>query len=400
MLSLTNSEVIKNILQILITKIGRRTSESFAVVTLNTVLRKLEQKYPFLKYIQVERTQYSEGLDAVNVFPEINTIQPEIFNDAIGDFLKSSIQNLEHNADYFFIREFEEAFDKEYKDILRDRGIDLSLMQNQYFVNRIDEQKLNIAEIIENITRILIITINKTLPEKQSIELIKNTIEDCKQKYDFLEYIKIDDKPYSEGFYSIKVDRTINNIGIGKIGEAIQEIIERINIHIDWDKDENFIVSFKKEFEEDHLKNIKLLGIDLDKIQTIIRKQEHEKLVKQVLKVLIKIIGEKSSESFAVTTLDKIIKDLNEKHEILKYIKIDRSKYSEGYNAINVLSEINNKDSYKIGKALRDIIKLTGQNLKETHFFIENFKEEMGENYLEEIRKIGINLHFLELKFN
>ena len=111
-------------------------------------------------------------------------------------------------------------------------------------------------------------------------------------------------------------------------------------------------------------------------------------------------MGEKTSTGFATHALSEIINQLSDSHEVLKYIKIDETNYEQGTNAFNISPEINNSDSYLLGKAIRDILKMTGHNLgNKTHNFIEYFKIEMGEDYINEIEKIVVNLHFLELKF-
>ena len=48
----TNSEVVEHTLQALISKIGRRTSEGFAVITIDKILKELESKYDVLKHIK------------------------------------------------------------------------------------------------------------------------------------------------------------------------------------------------------------------------------------------------------------------------------------------------------------------------------------------------------------
>ena len=64
MSQLKNSEIIKHVLQTLINKIGRRTSESFALVIIDTVIKELESKYDFLKYAKIENMLYSERINA------------------------------------------------------------------------------------------------------------------------------------------------------------------------------------------------------------------------------------------------------------------------------------------------------------------------------------------------
>ncbi|MCK5260860.1 MAG: hypothetical protein KAJ44_01615 [Thermoplasmatales archaeon] len=91
MSQLKNSEIIKHVLQILINKIGRRTSENFALVIIDTVIKELESKYDFLKYAKIENMLYSEGINA-NMG---KTIQKLIFH---GIFNASIDQNLSEKS--------------------------------------------------------------------------------------------------------------------------------------------------------------------------------------------------------------------------------------------------------------------------------------------------------------
>jgi len=94
------------------------------------------------------------------------------------------------------------------------------------------------------------------------------------------------------------------------------------------------------------------------------------------------------------------IKKLEGTYDALKHIKIDKSRCTEGVNAISIMPEVNNVEPYELAKALRDVIKMTGTHLGgKTTSFIEDFKKQFGEEYIQEIEKIGVNLHFLELKF-
>ena len=62
------------------------------------------------------------------------------------------------------------------------------------------------------------------------------------------------------------------------------------------------------------------------------------------------------------------------------------------------MTEINSVESYKLGTAFREIIKVIHDILGD-ETFIPEFKKKMGDKNLLEIEKMGVNLHFLELRF-
>ena len=84
-------------------------------------------------------------------------------------------------------------------------------------------------------------------------------------------------------------------------------------------------------------------------------------------------------------------------HNILNYIKIKPSN-NEYLNVFTVLPEINTIEAYKLGTAFRDIITIIQENHKKIPL-IEDFKKQLGDEYLAEIEKLGVNLHFLDLKY-
>jgi hypothetical protein len=84
------------------------------------------------------------------------------------------------------------------------------------------------------------------------------------------------------------------------------------------------------------------------------------------------------------------------KHDILKYITIDGSRYNKGVDSIIIDVEINSVESYELGKALWAVIK----KIKEINCdinFIENFKKELGSEFLKKIEDMGVKLGLLEM---
>jgi len=401
MSNLTNSEVVKHTLQALISKIGRRTSEGFAVITIDKILKELEAKYDFLKYIEVQNTIYSEGMGAVNILPDIDSVESSVFYKFINDLIRYAVRHLKRGADFFFIRELREAIDDIADLKLEQKGIDLRHMQVQYIVNRKQVLKIKNSEVIENLIRVLTCLLKKILPEKQAVKTVTNSVRKLERNYDFLKYIEMGDTPNSEGFYAIKVLPDINNVFSVKMAEAIEKLIGEVSTSIVWDAKESFIESLENELGEEQLSRIKKMGVNLSHIKTVLLQKGHEEVAGKALEALVTVVGRATSEGFAIVTADKVIKKLGNMHDVLKYIEIDRSRYSEGKAAISIKPEINSVKSYELGKALRDVIKITGTFLdnKSTASYIEEFKKQLGKEYLYEIEKIGVNLHFLELKF-
>jgi len=399
MSNLKNSHVIRHVLQTLVSKIGRRTSEGFATVILDTVLNELRSRYDFLRYVEVKNTFYSEGIDAVSVSSEIDLVDTAMFYNAVGDIIEMTAKYVKEKADFFFIKEVQEALNDIYDLNLKEQNIDLNLMQFQFIVDRKQEVKMKNSEMVEIVISALNNIINQKFPGAQKTKTIINSIRKLGKKYDFLKHVEISDEPTSGGFYLIQALSGINNAHPIDVVEAIQKIICDIGESLDWKDGESFIETLKREIGEKHLA-LEGMGVNLEHIKFALMRQGHELLVKKTLEALIDTVSKNTSEGFAVVAIDTAIGKLEEKHNILRYIKIDKSRYAEGANAISIMPEINNVESHKLGKAIREVIRMVGKELGiKTSLYIEDFKKHIGTKYLHEIERIGVNLHFLELKF-
>jgi len=401
MTNLTNYEVIEHILQVLISKIGRRTSMGFAAVTVDTILKELKLKYDFLKYIKVQDTSYSEGMDAVNINPDINSVESDVFYKFINDIIRKTIRHLKDKADFFFIREFQEAIDNIADLNIKQDGIDLGCLQLQYIVDRKQISKIKNSEAIENVIRSLTILLNKIFPEKQAVETMIIFIKKLGEEYDFFKYIEINDSSDLKGIHFFKALPDINNVSLTIVAEAIEKLIREVSISVDWDDDKSFLDAFKIELGEMQLSRIVKIGVNLNNIQNLLLKKKYQEVAKKTLEALIIVCSKVTSENSAILTINNMIKNLKEKHDVLKYIKIDESRHGQGADVINVMPELSNVKPSDLGRALRDIIKTTGKTFgtKNTASIIEDFKKQLGEEYQNQIKDIGVNLQFLELRF-
>lgn len=401
--NLSNSQIIQKVINGLISKIGRRTSESYAVVILDIVINGLVPRYDFLKYIKIEKSMYREGINAVNVSPEIDNISKSEFYIAIKDLIEMIVKYLEKNADFFFIKEFQESL-SDIKELnlnmdLKEKGLDLSLMQFKYIVDKKREYKIKYSEVIENVIRSLSVLINQILPEAKTIETIINLIKKQELEFPFLRHIKISKTPNQQGFYSIDALPEIDDVPSVLITKSLNNIIEEVGKNIEWGKEKSFIDAFKDELGEESLLKLKDMGVNLNNIK-ILLKREYESLVMKVLETIINLIDKETSKGFSIVLINSILEKLENKFDVLKYIKIDKSHFSDGINAISFSEEINSIEPYQLGKAIKEIINTTQHDLEDNaYFFIEEFKKQIGKEYLEKLDEIGVNLHLLEMKF-
>ena len=79
----TNSEVVKQVLNTLINTIRRKTDEKHAILTVNSLIKKLEAEYDFLRYIEINDTRLLATADIVNVMPDIDAVSPKEVGKAL-----------------------------------------------------------------------------------------------------------------------------------------------------------------------------------------------------------------------------------------------------------------------------------------------------------------------------
>ena len=403
MRNLTKSEIVYYVFDCLIRVVGRRNTTSFAIVTINTILKQLESKYDHLKNIEIDCKVYSEGWIAVSVDPEINSIETKKLGESIGEIIEMLSRSLGDEADYYFIREIRDELKYEIESLLKKFGVDLNITQFEYAIKRKEEKKFEIiiienSKIIEPILKTLIILLEKIYLKVEAVNVINIHLKELETTYDFLKHIKITNEPGMESFYTISISPDIDEITSIKVGKCFEQLLQTIGKSVEWTEHRSFIESFEMEFGRTDLLKMKEMGIKLDHINTILKRQGHKKITQKVLDTLFILLSERTSKDIALKTLETIIKNLQNEYVIFQYVIIDYYKVNEETNVFNVMPEVNLLESYKLGTGFREIIKIIHDTYGDRTFITE-FKEEIGDKALSEIEKMGVNLHFLELRF-
>jgi len=136
---LEKSAIVENLLNNLINISGRKTDRGHAIITLDSVMKKLENKYDFLKHIQIKDTRYIEDVDTVSVMSDINVVDPSEIGRALQDIITTMDSSLGKNAGHFFIKELHISLDDDYKTFISDMGVDLSLMQLEREIKELEK---------------------------------------------------------------------------------------------------------------------------------------------------------------------------------------------------------------------------------------------------------------------
>ena len=249
MVDLSNDEVAKIILNLLIDKISRRTSENYAINIIDEVLSKLVSTYPFLKSIKIVDTSYSERSDAIHVDSDINTITSDLFNKALDAIIKTTVSLLGRTADFFFIREFDEAVSQIRGLDLIERGIDLSTLQFQYIVERQQEFRTKNTEVLEGTLRALTTALYHILPKEEVFPFIFEIFRRLESRYPFLKHLQLLETYDIDRVHVFQAAPLINNEKPSDVAEAIKNILEAIKLYLEPVEDDTLSIANAEEVE-------------------------------------------------------------------------------------------------------------------------------------------------------
>jgi hypothetical protein len=142
---LDSADVTRQFVETIIEIIGRKTSQEYAVVAIQNLLKKLRLSYPFLREIQIKNSRSSELEGTVSVIDSLNTIPPKDVGQALKELIKKIMISLGKTAGYFFIRETREKIGTEYDTfLLKTMDVDLTLLQSTLIV---ENKSINVLEI-------------------------------------------------------------------------------------------------------------------------------------------------------------------------------------------------------------------------------------------------------------
>ena len=397
---LDNDKILGRILRSTIGVISRRTSETYANVVIGNVVNELAERYSFLNYVEIQGSKYTEIFNVVDIKPEINYIEKEEISKATKEFIEKITKSMGKSAGYYLIREIKEDLPFDYEKSIKELGIDLDILQLKFITEIKQTYKYQIenAEVLRYTLKILFNILDHELGSNNSFSIIHELVSRLSIEYRVLKYVKINDIRSIQGVDVVTIAPEINEIEPTTVGVAIQKVIQEINNSYG-EKRSGFslIEKLKNSFNADYLFKLGKIGVNLDVIQF-----KKELILKHVLKALVNVLSESSTQSYAMLIVDNILRKFVGTFEYLKLIKIDSMRYSEGLEAITVSPDIESVRPSELGigiqKIVEDIIRSLGEDASLE--FIGKFKQRLGKAYILRIEEMGVNLHIMELKQN
>lgn len=392
-----NKELLGRLLKSTIGVISRRTSEPYANMVIGNAVKKLRMKYLFLNYVKIIVGEYNEIFDVVEIDDEINQVSTEDIGKASVDFMQIIIRDMGKDAGYYFIREIKEDLPYDYEKSIKEVGLDLNLLQLDFLTDFKQDLKFGIKndEILKYMLSVLYELLERDSGRTFAYETLYEITNRLIIEYEVLKYVKINDVRAIQNVDIVTVDKSVNSLESSVAGSGIQKIIQEIFNSFDERKGFLFMDNLKNLINADY--NIKLseIGVDLGII-----KLRQELVIRHVLKTLIDILSDASTQSYAVLMVNNILRNFDARFSFLKEIKIDGLKYSQGEDGIIIPQDINSVRTSDLGRSLQRIIESISASMGEEpgRTFIERFKRNLGKAYLLRIEELGVNLHMIELR--
>ena len=130
-------------------------------------------------------------------------------------------------------------------------------------------------------------------------------------------------------------------------------------------------------------------------------KVQNSDVIKRTLFSLIYVARSKTSKDYAWSIIKRLLIELKEDYDFLRYIQIDEIENLEDtIDDITVLSDFNHVEPKKIGGAIQNIVDVFKIRMgkKAGYFFLTEFKDVLGEEYHLIIKKMGVDLRLIDLQ--
>jgi hypothetical protein len=391
------ADVTRQFLQTVIRIIGRKTSEEYAAVTIRNLLMTLQLKYPFVRDMEIRDTRFLELESSVTVRDSLKNINPKEIGRALTDLLKSIMKSLGKTAGYFFIREIREKIGVDYDDVLvKTMDVDLTLLQSLYIVEKKSFNLLAIekTDLVRRVLKTMIELVEKQTTKTFALEFMARRVEALRKWYPSLGFVSINDIRYTLGTDEVIVQQGMNSVDTPELKKAIESILN--------DTDKALLDLGRTPIVGDlrtHLTAEYLAKLEEFGIQIVAYTIGYDAMFKQVIKALIDVLGQASTETYAIYVVNLFLRKTDIFYEFLKQVKINPAT---DQNQVYQISMMNNIDTISetdarraIQQLLEEIVDSLGE--KPADQFIQDFKNHLEKKYLSKIEDIGVNLHMIEL---
>ncbi len=110
---------------------SRRSSESLSVLLVDTILKTLKRRYPFLEYVTIQKDEelHNSPDELIGIEDKIEEVDQATVARVIEAMIRIIVMDLKEKAGLFFVKELRERIGDKYIDVLRQYQVDFDLMQ-------------------------------------------------------------------------------------------------------------------------------------------------------------------------------------------------------------------------------------------------------------------------------
>lgn len=122
-------------------------------------------------------------------------------------------------------------------------------------------------------------------------------------------------------------------------------------------------------------------------------------IIRGVIEAVVAVVGRRTLGSYTIKIVKTVTTKLQKEYDFLKNITIYDAFYSENNDIVTVSSEINSIEPKTIGNAIDAFLREVYLQLDDEAglYFINEFKECIGEEFVMQIRSLGVNLERIQL---
>ncbi|HVQ00898.1 MAG TPA: hypothetical protein VMT57_05240 [Candidatus Thermoplasmatota archaeon] len=391
------ADVTRQFLQTVISIIGRKTSEEYAAVTIRNLLATLRPQYPFVRDIVVQDTRFMELESSVDVRDSLNNINPKEIGQVLKDLLKSIMNYLGKTAGYFFIRETLEKIGVDYNDALvKTMDVDLTLLQSTFVIEKKSFSLLEIekTDLVRRVLKTMIELVERQTSKTFALDFMAHRIHTLTPWYPSLGFISINDIRYTLGSDEVIIQPEMNSVDNQELKKAIESIFN--------ETDKALINLGRTPIVEDlrtHLTMEYLAKLEEYGIQIVAFTIGYDAIFRHVIKTLIDVIGQTSSEVHAIDVVNQFLRKTDAFYEFLKQVKVKPAADEYQVYQISMMNNIDSISETEARRAIQQLLQEIADSLGEEtgDRFIQEFKNHLEKKYLTKIEGIGVNLHMIEL---
>jgi hypothetical protein len=128
-IQLKQSLIVKHVLKALVDVLNETTTQSYAILMVNIMLKKHEDRFEYLKLINIDGTRFSEGVDAIIVPDEIEHVRESELGRGLQKIMETLIKSLGEEAGCNFVEKFRGRLGKAYILRVEEIGMNLHMME-------------------------------------------------------------------------------------------------------------------------------------------------------------------------------------------------------------------------------------------------------------------------------